>query len=428
MKSFSNISIKNKLIAIILGVTLLTLGLGFAFFISININTFKKDMVNNSIMNAKVIGEYCVTPLIFDDNSGAEEVLLKLKNIPSIVKGCVYDNEGNLFASFGNVEKNYEFAMPEDWTLSEFKGEYLHVIEPIIYHGEKYGAISIYVTTDLLNKKITDYLVTTLIILLILIVISYFLALRVQTIISKPILNLANVSGEITKKADYSIRAQKKGNDEIGILYDRFNEMIKQIELRTLEKDKAEESLKKSEEKFRKQIEYSPIGIAVLDKNEIPEYVNRKYLETIGYTEGDIKNINEWYLLAYPDKEYRKRVLKKWNANVEKAAREGKDIQPSEYNVTCKDGKVRVMEISGTFIADKMLTIFNDITDRKQAEEELKKHREHLEELIKERTKELEEKNKELERYNKLFEGREFRIKELRDKVKEMEERLKISD
>ena len=428
MKSFSNFSIKNKLITIILGVTLLTLGLGFVFFISININTFKNDMVNNSIMNAKVIGEYCVTPLIFDDNSGAEEVLLKLKNIPSIAKGCVYDNEGNSFASFGNVEKDYELAMPEDWTLSEFKGKYLYVIEPIIYHGEKYGAISIYVKTNLLNEKITDYLVTTLIILLILIVVSYFLALKVQTIISKPILNLANVSGEITKKADYSIRAQKKGNDEIGILYDRFNEMIEQIELRTLEKDKAEEELKESEEKFRKQIEYSPIGIAVLDENGNPEYVNRKYIETIGYTEGDIKNVNEWYLLAYPDKEYRKQVIKKWIADVEKAAKEGKDIEPSEYNVTCKDGKVRAMEISGTFIADKMLTIFNDITDRKQAEEELKKHREHLEELIKERTKELEEKNKELERYNRLFEGRELRIKELRDRVKELEERLGIGD
>jgi methyl-accepting chemotaxis protein len=296
MKSFSNFSIKNKLIAIILGVTLLTLGLGFVIIILININTFKKDMVNNSIMNAKVIGEYCVTPLIFDDNSGAEEVLLKLKNIPSIVEGCVYDNEGNLFASFGNVEKDYEFVTPEDWTLNEFKGKYLHVIEPIIYHGEKYGVISIYVKTNLLNKKITNYLVTTLIILLILIVVSYFLALKFQTIISKPILNLANISGEITKKADYSIRAQKKGNDEIGILYDRFNEMIEQIELRTLEKDKAEE--------------------------------------------------------------------------------------------------------------------------------ELEKHREHLEELVKGRTKELKETNKELERFNKLFIGREFRIKELKDKVKELEGRL----
>ena len=68
-----------------------------------------------------------------------------------------------------------------------------------------------------------------------------------------------------------------------------------------------------------------------------------------------------------------------------------------------------------------------DITEQKQAKEELKKHRDHLEELVKERTKELEEKNKdleeknkELEKFNDLFVSREFRIKELKDEIKRL--------
>ncbi len=74
--------------------------------------------------------------------------------------------------------------------------------------------------------------------------------------------------------------------------------------------------------------------------------------------------------------------------------------------------------ISGIVVSSR------DITDNKLAEEELKKHREHLEDLVKIRTEELEEKNKELERFNNLFIGREFRIKELRDRVKMLEEKL----
>jgi len=62
-----------------------------------------------------------------------------------------------------------------------------------------------------------------------------------------------------------------------------------------------------------------------------------------------------------------------------------------------------------------------DINKRKQAEAELAKHRDHLEEIVKERTKELEEKNEKLKQFNKLFVDREFRIKELKDKVKEFE-------
>ncbi|MBN1821276.1 MAG: PAS domain S-box protein [Prolixibacteraceae bacterium] len=69
--------------------------------------------------------------------------------------------------------------------------------------------------------------------------------------------------------------------------------------------------------------------------------------------------------------------------------------------------------------------IISDITERKQAEEELKKYRNHLEELVNERTADLEQKNKELEKFNELFVGREFRIKELKDKIKKLEEQIK---
>ena len=72
----------------------------------------------------------------------------------------------------------------------------------------------------------------------------------------------------------------------------------------------------------------------------------------------------------------------------------------------------------------KAYGVNQDITDRKNAEEELHKYKSHLEELVKERTKEIEGQNEELARYNKLFEGREFRIHELKEKVRELEERL----
>lgn len=70
------------------------------------------------------------------------------------------------------------------------------------------------------------------------------------------------------------------------------------------------------------------------------------------------------------------------------------------------------------------LEIFRDITERKQTEEKLKVYRDHLEELVKERTSAFEKKVEELEQMNDVFVGREFRIKELRDRVEELE--LKI--
>lgn len=74
----------------------------------------------------------------------------------------------------------------------------------------------------------------------------------------------------------------------------------------------------------------------------------------------------------------------------------------------------------------KNIELEKEIKMRKKAEEKLEKYREHLEELVKDRTTELKEKNVELERMNDVFVGREFRIKELRDKINELE--LKIGN
>ena len=162
------------------------------------------------------------------------------------------------------------------------------------------------------------------------------------------------------------------------------------------ERKQASEALRESEEKFRKLTEQLPIALAVIDKNEKTEYANSKYLETIGNIY-ETPNLADWFLLAYPDEEYRKWVIKKWHAEIEKSTRERKEVEPSEYNVTCKDGKVRVMEISGTWIGDKLLIIFKDVTERVQAEAELQKFNEELEVRVKERTKQLSESKQALE-------------------------------
>ncbi|MDP2036840.1 MAG: CHASE sensor domain-containing protein, partial [Ignavibacteria bacterium] len=91
MKFFLNLSIKSKLILIILLVTTISIGTGFLVTIIYYIDTYKKEMVSNTRINAQLISEYCIAPLTFKDQKEARIIIEKIITIPSITTACVYD-------------------------------------------------------------------------------------------------------------------------------------------------------------------------------------------------------------------------------------------------------------------------------------------------------------------------------------------------
>ncbi len=151
------------------------------------------------------------------------------------------------------------------------------------------------------------------------------------------------------------------------------------------ERKRAEEALRESEERFRQLADNSPIPIAINDKDDNITYLNRKFIEIFGYTLEDIPRLSSWWPRAYPDPVYREEAIKRWEKGVEEAVRESKDIGPIDYIVTCKDGSVRYVEVSGAPIGDKELVLLQDVTERKQAEED----RENVLHRLGERVKEL---------------------------------------
>ncbi len=98
----------------------------------------------------------------------------------------------------------------------------------------------------------------------------------------------------------------------------------------------------------------------------------------------------------------------------------------NEESLTVRGGATRIISTKKTrFIDDDakkyLIGIIRDITQRKKAEDEITKYRDHLEELVKMRTEEVNLKNNELQRMNKLFVGRELKMKELKTIIKEMQ-------
>lgn len=100
----------------------------------------------------------------------------------------------------------------------------------------------------------------------------------------------------------------------------------------------------------------------------------------------------------------------------------------NEETLTLKGNDTRIISTKKTRFIDNsgtkyLIGIIRDITDRKKVEEELKKHKNNLEELVELRTEEVNLKNEELQRMNNLFVGRELKMKELKNIIKELEQK-----
>ncbi len=132
--------------------------------------------------------------------------------------------------------------------------------------------------------------------------------------------------------------------------------------------------LQESEQNFRTIIEVSPIPLAMNDKHGNIFFLNKAFTQTFGYTMSDIPTVEEWWPRAYPEAQYRQRVIDTWQQNLGMAKKTGDPFSPMEIHVTCKDSSVRTVLCSAAALEENFagnhLVVFYDITELKKVDKE----------------------------------------------------------
>lgn len=186
------------------------------------------------------------------------------------------------------------------------------------------------------------------------------------------------------------------------------------------ERKQAEKELHQSierEQNLANIVRTTPVAIAFGYPDGRLDNCNQAFSALTGYSEEELKRIN-WNEVLTPEK---------WNTieseELKKLSPENNSIR-YEKEYMHKNGNIIPIEltVSAEFDANNKLLNYigfiSDISERKRAKEELEKYRDHLEELVKERTQEVDEKNQKLSDQMKIFVGREIKIRDLEAKIK----------
>ena len=151
---------------------------------------------------------------------------------------------------------------------------------------------------------------------------------------------------------EYDLKMLSAISDQIAIAIDR---------------KQSYEELQKEQKTLLMTLDGNPHGIALIDKDQRYLYVNPRFTEVTGYLLEDIPCRKTWFEKAYPDSEYRNKVMHAWEVDrVDLGTQED-----SEFTIRTKEGLEKTIEFRGTFSEEITISVLTDITERKKAEKAL---------------------------------------------------------
>jgi PAS domain S-box-containing protein len=268
-----NIAIKHKLISIIMATCLAVLLLAGIMLLIFERKEYRKETIDSISCYAEMIGDNCRAALAFKDADDATETLKSLKAESSIVFACVYSKEGKVLAHYQHPKYRRGFLPPEYEKESyRFHSDYFELYKQIKENDEVIGTV--YIKLDLSHMKTLLWLKAGTITLIVLAcsLVAYLVSSKLQRVISGPVVGLAEIARVVSEEKNYSVRAVKRNNDEVGLLIDAFNSMLEQIQQNDLD-------LRESRDKLEIRVRERTAELTCANEQLTKEIAERKQAE-----------------------------------------------------------------------------------------------------------------------------------------------------
>jgi len=322
----------------------------------------------------------------FSDHQGCmNEPMEKLATTP--VLDCRTDNEWvfkvGLFSPGVDEESPFEVDVVHDTGLV----------------GYAFVVVDYSWLTDIRNDIFVKNMLWVISVLgLVLLLVFWFVGRLVQ-----PLGDLSQLMNA-AEEGDLGVRANSSGSREVRQMGRAFNGMLSVLELHSatlnwqrkqlaaeiVEKNEKEKALIESEARYRAVIDNASEGIVTIDTSGKIEAVNNAATEIFGYDIDELIGEDVTMLMPEGNRDVHPTFLEKYRD--ERGSRSMRK-QALEVEGRHKDGRTVALEISLGDIEVGGKTHFTgivrDVTERTQARLELEAYRDHLQDMVDERTRDL---------------------------------------
>ena len=236
-------SIRTRLLLVVVATTTTALFIAAAAMILYDIHDYRLALTADLSTQADIIGQSSAPALLFDDRVAARRTLASLKAKRNVVVGALYTARGGLFAFYTRrgVDAADLPALPEAEGTS-IRGNEVVLVRRVVENNEVLGSIYLRGDYELANH-LRSYAAIMGGVLAISMVAALLMWLWLQSTVTAPILAMRELAKEVVEKRDFSLRARKTTDDEIGYLADAFNGMLAEIGHRTAALERSNASL-----------------------------------------------------------------------------------------------------------------------------------------------------------------------------------------